>query len=143
MEELIGEFGQDVSGPSTGPFEALIGYRARTSPEHGVYLELDVEEKHLSHYGVAHGGVALVLLDTVGGICLFGCRPGISRVATISLSTNFIAAVRPGRVVATAEIERIGGAVAYTTMRLHAGDFEGELLATGHGAYRLFQAEPA
>ena len=32
------------------------------------------------------------------------------------------------------EIQRIGGSVAYTSMALHAGDFDGELLATAHGA---------
>jgi hypothetical protein len=43
-------------------------------------------------------------------------------------------------VVASASIQRIGGAVAYTSMALHAGDFDGEILATAHGAYRLFHA---
>jgi hypothetical protein len=37
-------------------------------------------------------------------------------------------------VLAIAEIQRIGGSVAYTSMALHAGDFDGELLATADGA---------
>jgi hypothetical protein len=41
-------------------------------------------------------------------------------------------------VVATASIQRIGGTVAYTSMALYAGDFDGEILATANGAYRLF-----
>jgi uncharacterized protein (TIGR00369 family) len=89
---------------------------------------------------MAHGGVALVLLDTVGGVHLLATRLERARLVTISLSANFIGPVRPGLVVATAEIQRIGGSVAYTSMALHAGDFEGELLATAHGAYRLFRA---
>jgi uncharacterized protein (TIGR00369 family) len=140
ISEFIGEFGREEQGPATGPFERLVGYRTRISAEHGAYVELDVDERHLSQYGMAHGGVALVLLDTVGGVHVLAARPELARLATISLSANFIGPVRPGRVVATARIQRIGGAVAYTSMALHAGDFDGEVLATAHGAYRLFHA---
>ena len=127
-------------GSVTGPFEELVGYRIASSPEHGVYVELEVEEKHLSQYDIAHGGVALVLLDTVGGVHLLASRPGLSKLATISISANFIKPIRRGRVVATAQIQRLGGSVGYTSMALHQGDFEGELLATAHGAYRLFKS---
>jgi uncharacterized protein (TIGR00369 family) len=140
IDELVGEFGREGEGPSTGPFAELLGYRTRISAAHGAYVELEVEERHLSMYGVAHGGVALVLLDTVGGVHVLAARPELARIATISLSVNFIGPVRPGRVVATAAIQRIGGAVAYTSMALRAGDFDGEILATAHGAYRLFHA---
>ena len=34
----------------------------------------------------------------------------------------------------------IGGSAAYTSMVLHAGDSDGESLATARGAYRLFRA---
>lgn len=140
ISELVGEFGRERQAPATGPFERLLGYRTGVSAEHGAYVELEVEERHLSMYGVAHGGVALVLLDTVGGVHVLAARPELARLATISLSANFVGPVRPGRVVATASIQRIGGAVAYTSMALHAGDFDGEILATAHGAYRLFHA---
>jgi uncharacterized protein (TIGR00369 family) len=138
ISEFIGEFGRTAERLATGPFESLVGYRTRLSAAHGAYVELEVEERHLSQYGIAHGGVALVLLDTVGGVHLLAKRPELAWLVTISLSANFIGPVRPGLVVATAEIQRIGGSVAYTSMALHAGDFNGELLATAHGAYRLF-----
>jgi uncharacterized protein (TIGR00369 family) len=143
IDELVGEFGREPEGPATGPFQRLLGYRSRVSAAHGAYVELEIEERHLSQYGIAHGGVALVLLDTVGGVHLLAARPELARIATISLSANFIKPVRPGRVVAIARIQHIGGAVAYTSMALHAGDFDGEILATAHGAYRLFHAERA
>ena len=140
ISEFIGEFGRTAERLATGPFERLVGYRTRLSAAHGAYVELEVQERHLSQYGIAHGGVALVLLDTVGGVHLLAKRPELAWLVTISLSANFIGPVRPGLVVATAEIQRIGGSVAYTSMALHAGDFNGELLATAHGAYRLFHA---
>jgi len=140
IDDLVGEFGREPQGPATGPFAQLLGYRTRISAARGAYVELEVEERHLSMYGVAHGGVALVLLDTVGGVHGLTARPELARLATISLSANFIKPVRPGRVVATANIQRIGGAVAYTSMALLEGGFDGEILATAHGAYRLFHA---
>jgi hypothetical protein len=57
------------------------------------------------------------------------------------VSGNFIEPVRPGRVVATASIQRIGGSIAYSSMAL--GDFDGEILATSHNAHRLFRAARA
>ena len=140
ISEIIGEFGRDAQKLTTGRFECLVGYQTRLSTVHGAYVELEVEERHLSQYGIAHGGVAMVLLDTVGGVHLLATRPELARLATISLSANFIGPVRPGLVMATAEIERIVGSVAYTSMALHAGTFDGELLATAHGAYRLFHS---
>jgi uncharacterized protein (TIGR00369 family) len=140
ISEIIGESDRSAERLATGPFERLVGYRARLSAARGAYVELEVQERHLSQYGMAHGGVALVLLDTVGGVHLLAARPELARIVTISFSANFIGPVRPGLVVATAEIQRIGGSVAYTSMALHAGDFDGELLATAHGAYRLFHA---
>jgi acyl-coenzyme A thioesterase PaaI-like protein len=92
ISEIIGEFGRDRRGPATGPFERLVGYRTRLSVAQGAYVELHVEERHLSQYGV----VALVLLDTVG-VHLLAARPELARLATISLSANFIGPVRPGR----------------------------------------------
>jgi uncharacterized protein (TIGR00369 family) len=124
-------------GAVTGPFEELIGYRARFDDRHGLYLELEVARQHLSHYGIAHGGVALLLLDTIGGVAVVFQDRTLSRIATISLSTNFVRPVEIGRVVATARIDQLGRSIAHVSMALRAGSPEGELLATGQGAYRL------
>jgi acyl-coenzyme A thioesterase PaaI-like protein len=83
-----------------------------------------------------------VLLDTVGGMHLLARRPELARIAHDQPfgQLHRTGPVRPGLVLATAEIQHIGGSVADTSMALHAGDFAGELLATAHGAYRLFHA---
>jgi uncharacterized protein (TIGR00369 family) len=127
----------------TGPFEDLIGYRIRYDDPHGFYIELEVAERHLSQYGVAHGGVALLVLDTVGGVAAFAHDHTLVRIATISLSTNFLRAIEVGRVTATARVDKLGGSVAHVSMALHAGGPDGELLATGIAAYRVFRPSPA
>jgi acyl-CoA thioesterase len=141
LDRLIELARQGKLGPVTGPFEQLIGYRARYDDAHGVFLELEVEERHLSHFGVAHGGVVLLLLDTVGGVAVAFRDRSLERIATISLTTSFIRAVEVGRVVATARIDHLGGAIAHVATALHAGDVDGPLLATGIAAYRLFRGE--
>lgn len=142
LEALVARLRAGDLGPVTGPFEALVGYRVGHDANHGTFLELEVAEQHLSHYGIAHGGVTLVLLDTVGGVACFFQTPGLRRIATISLAANFVRGVERGRVVATAKLAHVGGSVAHVTMSLHERDFDGPLLATATAAYRLFRAKP-
>jgi uncharacterized protein (TIGR00369 family) len=137
LEAALARFGQE---PLTGPFERLVGYRFGFDERAGLLVELDLEERHLSQFGVAHGGVTLVLLDTVGGVAAaLAVGDALERIATISLAANFIRAVRPGRVVATARIDHLGRSVAHLGMHLHEGEATGPLLATATGAYRLFR----
>ncbi|MCS6778615.1 MAG: PaaI family thioesterase [Geminicoccaceae bacterium] len=128
--------------PLTGPFETLLGYRYGWDERAGLTVELDLEERHLSQYGVAHGGVTLVLLDTVGGVAAaLAVGDALARIATISLSANFIRPAEPGPVVATARIDHLGRSVAHLVMHLHEGTASGPLLASAIGAYRLFRRE--
>jgi len=125
--------------PSTGSFQELVGYRALVAPDGSVRVVLDVDDRHLSQYGIAHGGVTLTLLDTAGGLAVLVAAPKLVRVATVSLATNFVRGVERGRVVATARLDHLGSAIAHAAMSLHAGSEDGPLLAVGHGAYRLFR----
>jgi acyl-CoA thioesterase len=139
----VGERKEEVEArlaPWTGPFQQLVGYRAEVDADGGVRVTLDIDDRHLSQYGIAHGGVTLTLLDTAGGLAVLVAAPELMRVATISLSTNFVRGVERGRVVATARLDHLGSAIAHAAMSLHAGSADGPLLATGHGAYRLFRA---
>ncbi len=126
--------------PLTGPFEQLLGYRFGWDEQAGVTVELDIDERHLSQYGIAHGGVTLVLLDTIGGVvAALAAGETLARIATIALAANFIRAVTPGRVVATARLDHLGTSVAHLAMQLHEREVAGPLLATATAAYRLFR----
>lgn len=124
---------------STGAFQELVGYRAEIGADGSVRVVLEVDDRHLSQYGIAHGGVTLTLLDTAGGLAVLAAAPELTRVATISLSANFVRGVDRGRVVAIARLDHLGSAIAHAAMSLHAGSAEGPVLAVGHGAYRLFR----
>ncbi len=125
--------------PATGPFQALLGYRSRLDADGTARVELVIGERHLSQYGVAHGGVALALLDTVGGLAVYARAGALRRLATASLSMNFIRTVRPGPVVALGRVEQIGGTLAHTRMELREERADGALLASAIGVYRMFR----
>ena len=122
--------------PLTGAFQEHLGYTIERGEDGIPEIRLLVRDIHLNQFAVAHGGVALSLLDTIGGVTLRAADEGIGRMATISMSCNFLLGVEPGVVIARARIDRIGAAVGSTTMTLHAGD---KLLATAQAAYRLFR----
>lgn len=131
---------RDATGSVTGGFERTVGYEVGL--ERGtVRIRLEIDDRHVSQYGLAHGGVTLTLLDTVGGVQVYlAVRP--SWMATINLSTQFLEPVERGLVVATARIDRLGNAVAHTSMSLHAQGPDGPLLATAVASYRLFRSAP-
>ncbi|MEO1090006.1 MAG: PaaI family thioesterase [Pseudomonadota bacterium] len=128
---------RDAAGAFTGPFEQTVGYDVELR-EGEIVIRLDVDGKHVSQYGVAHGGVTLTLLDTVGGVAVwYRVRP--QRMATINLACQFLAPAPIGPVLATATIDRLGNAVAHTRMALHERDADGPVLATAIASYRLFR----
>lgn len=122
-----------------GAFQELVGYDVRHDPAGGAYVALEVGERHLNPYGIAHGGVALTLLDAAGGVaCFFAARDAV-RIATIGLAANFVRGVAPGLVVAAARLDGVGGTIAHASLSLRAGGLNGDLLATATASYRLFR----
>jgi acyl-CoA thioesterase len=124
---------------SSGPFQDLLGFSIHPAGAGRVEVILDVEERHLNLFGIAHGGVPLALLDAAGGLAIRTQLDGSPRMATINLSTQFVRPVKPGRVVAVGRAEGIGRVVAHAAMSLHEGTTDGPLLATALGSYRIFR----
>ncbi len=124
---------------SSGPFQDLLGFRILPAGPGRVEVVLDIEEKHLNTFGIAHGGVPLALLDAAGGLAIRARLAEQLRMATINLSTQFIRPTRPGRVIALGQAEGVGRAVGHASMALHEGSLEGPLLATAQGSYRIFR----
>lgn len=123
--------------PYTGQFGETVGYDFHQKPNGSWYVTLEVSDKHMNQYGIAHGGVPLTLMDVAGGLAVYDLPLEFNRIATISMSHNFIGPVRAGKVTGIGEVEHHGKSVAYTSMRLYEGDDGGPLLATAQGSYRL------
>lgn len=130
-----------ITKAGTGGFQSLVDYNISQNADSTWIITLDVGSQHLNQYGYAHGGVSLTLMDVAGGVALYASDKKINRMATISLSQNFINAMRPGLVTATGQIDRMGNSIGYCSMQLYQGSLEGELLATAQAAYRIFTNE--
>lgn len=124
---------------SSGPFQDLLGFSIHPAGPGRVEVVLDIAEKHLNMFGIAHGGVPLALLDAAGGLAVRTRLETQLRMATINLSTQFIRPTKPGRVIAIGRAEGVGRAVGHASMSLHEGAADGPLLATAQGSYRIFR----
>ena len=58
--------------------------------------------------GALHGGVLMTLADTAGAVCAFLNLPAEARTVTIESKTNFLGAVRDGKVTARARPLHVG-----------------------------------
>jgi len=128
----------DLERLRTGPFHDLVGYEFIEAGPEGVVIALDIEDKHLSQNGVLHGGVALTILDTVGGMSFVCHRDDVVTVATINISVNFLRMVAAGRLFARAKVDFAGSRVGYVSMTLSEGGLDGPEICRAHGSWRLF-----
>jgi uncharacterized protein (TIGR00369 family) len=118
------------------PFQSLLGFRMTGWAPDWAQFELPVADKLGNRYGILHGGVYAVMLDTVMGYC--GCYTGDpddkQLAMTLSMTTNFVA--QPAGACLIAEGRRVGGGrrsfFAEGTIR----DESGRLVTTGSGVFR-------
>jgi acyl-coenzyme A thioesterase 13 len=121
--------------------QTLVGYVVDISdPAHGrCYLDLGPE--HLNRHGVLHGGIAATLLDNACGMTgsLSVDPSGRNPFLTISLTTQFLAAGKPGRVTATGHIKGGGRSLLYIDAELVHED--GTVIATSTGVFKRVPQE--
>jgi 1,4-dihydroxy-2-naphthoyl-CoA hydrolase len=92
------------------PFCATLGARADKYTSAEVVLSLDWAPGLCTTGGIMHGGVIMALADSAGAACAFLNLPkDASGTATIESKTNFLGAVRSGKVTATARPLHAGG----------------------------------
>ena len=106
-----------------GPFLQLFGplYGKKTAAS--TIIGLRVEEKHLNTGGVAHGGMLVTLADSALGIALWDALPPGGRMVTVSLSTDFVEAARPGEFVeAHVDVQKVGKRLAFASCFLLVGE---------------------
>jgi len=105
----------------------------------GARVEMVVEEIHLRHGGLLHGGVIATLLDTVMGVAAYTVAPNKAEVVTMQLNVNMTGSARLGdRIIADSNCVHSNRRMAVMQSTLHNG--EGKLLATG-SATMIFLSE--
>lgn len=91
-----------MSNPLDGGLVKLLGLRVVDASADAVRLEWDVVPDHHQPYGIVHGGVHCAAIETaasIGAALWFGER---GKVVGVSNQTDFLHAVREGRLTATA-----------------------------------------
>ncbi|UCI31805.1 PaaI family thioesterase [Mesorhizobium sp. B4-1-4] len=114
----------------------LVGYRSSLPDCDRGACSLDVGPQHLNRVGLLHGGFISMLLDNGCGVAVRNMIGNVdAAVVTVTLSVNFIASVRSGRVTATGRV--IGGGRSLKFAEAELRHEAGELLATCSAAFRV------
>jgi 1,4-dihydroxy-2-naphthoyl-CoA hydrolase len=110
------------------PFAGVLGIEDVTAAPDQVTASLAWDPSLCTSGGVLHGGALMGLADSLGGFCAFLNLPeGAEGTATIESKTNFLRAVRGGRVTAVARPLHIGRTVIVVDTELR--DDQGHLVA--------------
>lgn len=110
------------------PLADTLGIRTDEYTADRVVLSLEWAPSLCTTGGLLHGGVVMALADSAGGACAYLNLPGdATGTATIESKTNFLGAVRRGRVIATATPLHRGGTTVVVETSLT--DDSGKLVA--------------
>ena len=131
LDYLAQYFNEEVT------FSKHIGAKVeRVEPGRSV-ISIDVEEVHLNGAGTLHGGVYASLIDNAMGLSVLALV-GV-RTATIEMNVHFLGAVNGGRITCDSEVLHRTRRTATAEAKVH--DAEGNLVALGTGAFRVFESK--
>lgn len=125
------------------PVAALLGWHLLDARPAEGWIRIGFEGKRefCNPAGFIQGGILSAMLDDTMGPAVFAMTEGRLYTATISLTVNFLASAKPGRIVGEARVMQLGKTVAFIEGRLTAQD--GTLLATATANARLIEAGKA
>jgi uncharacterized protein (TIGR00369 family) len=103
------------------------------------HVRLTLRPDHMNPAGLISGPVVYALVDYSMGSTLWGERESGERIATISISINYVQTAREGDIVCTTELDRRNDRIA--VMRSEVRHDDGRLLATAIGSFAIFPKE--
>jgi len=122
------------------PSAKLLGWHLLDArPKEGwIKVGFDGKAEFCNPAGFVQGGLLAAMLDDTMGPAVFMMTEGKLYTTTISLTVNFLAPARPGRITAEAKVTQLGKTIAFVEGKLTAED--GTLLATASVSARLLEA---
>ena len=124
----------EIDGPSG--FRQLLGYCVDAWQENEAVVSIKIGPRHLNRAGNVHGGLITTLIDAVAGFA--GCYtpvPGnVRKATTLSMSTQFLAPLSSGRLIATGRVTGGGRKIFHVGVEIR--DAQGKLIATGQCTYK-------
>ena len=129
LDHLARYFNEEVT------FSKHIGAKVEAVEPGRSTIAIDVEDIHLNGAGTLHGGVYASLIDNAMGLSVLALV-GV-RTATIEMNVHFLGAVNSGRITCESEVLHRTRRTATAEAKVH--DAEGNLVAMGTGAFRVFE----
>ena len=129
LDHLARYFNEEVT------FSRHIGAKVEEVEPGRAVLHIDVEEIHLNGNETLHGGVHASLIDNAMGLSV-SSLVGV-RTATMQINVHFLGTVKAGRITCRSEVVHRTRRTATAEGRVY--DEEGNLLAMGTGAFRVFE----
>jgi len=108
---------------NTQTVNGLLGIKILEVGEDFIRAEMAVDERHVQPFGILHGGVSVVLAETVGSLAsVLCCEEGFSAVG-LEINANHLLPVPKGdKVIAECRPARIGRNVHVWNIELRRGD---------------------
>ena len=125
------------------PSARLLGWHLLDArPEQGwIRIGFDGKKTFCNPAGFIQGGILSAMLDDTMGPAVFVMTDGRLYTATITMTVNFLAPAKVGRIVGEASVTQLGRTVAFVEGRLTAED--GAVLATATASARLVETRKA
>jgi uncharacterized protein (TIGR00369 family) len=131
LDHLARYFNEEVT------FSRHIGAKVEEVEPGRSVLHIDVEDIHLNGTGTMHGGVYASLIDNAMGLSVLALV-GV-RTATIQMNVHFLGAVNSGRITCESEVLHRTRRTATAEAKVY--DSDGNLVALGTGAFRVFESK--
>jgi uncharacterized protein (TIGR00369 family) len=118
------------------PLQAHLGFEMIDWREGYSRFDLPIMPHLGNRFGIVHGGVHAMMLDTVMGFagCFTGDPDAPQQAMTLSMTTNFLSQAKGDRLIA--EGFTTGGGRKTFFARAQLTDNTGEMIATATGVFR-------
>jgi uncharacterized protein (TIGR00369 family) len=125
------------------PSSKLLGWHLIDArPDEGwIRIGFDGRKDFCNPAGFVQGGILSAMLDDTMGPAVFVMTDGKLYTATITMTVNFLAPAKPGKLVGEANVTQLGRTIAFVDGKLM--DENGTVLATATTSARLVETAKA
>jgi uncharacterized protein (TIGR00369 family) len=127
----------------TPPSSKLLGWHLLDArPQEGwIRIGFDGRRDFCNPAGFVQGGILSAMLDDTMGPAVFVMTDGKLFTATITMTVNFLAPAKPGKLIGEANVTQLGRTIAFVAGKLMSED--GTVLATATTSARLVETAKA
>ncbi len=133
--------GDSAQPPAEGP-RALDGVTAFMGLrwEDAETVRLQIRPELINRGGLLSGVATYAMVDYCMGSALWAQTKSEERIATISISINYVQTATSGEVICRSSVDRRNRRIAVLSSQIHHED--GRLLVTAIGSYSIFPPRP-